>query len=243
MEKLLVVEDEQSVRMQIKAALEEKGSVAAAAGRREAIKQFLQYFPKVVVLGLDLLPDGQGLSEGLRCLEWMVRMQPSVKVIVLAPAQAKEQAYRALADGAYDFHMKPVVPEELAAIVGRALHLCEVEEQSRQLMEALERATAGGEGGVQAEGGEGLLASPRPHQSDGPLHRPLTRSGTGQRTLKEARDALEKNMVAEAIDSCGGNVSRASEVLGVSRPALYDLMKKYGFRFGRTGCRREVSVR
>lgn len=52
--------------------------------------------------------------------------------------------------------------------------------------------------------------------------------GGGQMTLREARDQVERYMVHEAISTCGGNMSKAAEVLGVSRPALYDLVKKYG---------------
>lgn len=52
--------------------------------------------------------------------------------------------------------------------------------------------------------------------------------GGGQMTLREARDRVERYMVHEALRTCGGNMSKAAEVLGVSRPALYDLVKKYG---------------
>jgi DNA-binding NtrC family response regulator len=47
-------------------------------------------------------------------------------------------------------------------------------------------------------------------------------------TLREARDRVERRMIAAAVDNCGGNVAKASELLGISRPALYDLMKKHG---------------
>lgn len=50
----------------------------------------------------------------------------------------------------------------------------------------------------------------------------------GQMTLREARDSVERYMVHDAIHACRGNMSKAAEVLGVSRPALYDLAKKYG---------------
>ncbi|WP_224981472.1 helix-turn-helix domain-containing protein [Geomonas agri] len=51
---------------------------------------------------------------------------------------------------------------------------------------------------------------------------------SGQMTLREARDRVERYMVHDAIEAAGGNMSKAAEVLGVSRPALYDLAKKYG---------------
>lgn len=50
----------------------------------------------------------------------------------------------------------------------------------------------------------------------------------GSLTLREVRDRVEKGMIAAAVDNCGGNMVKASEVLGISRPALYDLMKKHG---------------
>jgi DNA-binding NtrC family response regulator len=51
---------------------------------------------------------------------------------------------------------------------------------------------------------------------------------SGSLTLREVRDRVEKGMIAAAVDNCGGNMVKASELLGISRPALYDLMKKHG---------------
>jgi two-component system, NtrC family, response regulator len=45
--------------------------------------------------------------------------------------------------------------------------------------------------------------------------------------LREARDKVEREMIASAIDRQNGNVVKAAEELGVSRPTLYDLMKKH----------------
>jgi two-component system NtrC family response regulator len=46
-------------------------------------------------------------------------------------------------------------------------------------------------------------------------------------TLKEARKQLEMDIISRAIEKHGGNIKRASEELGVSRPTLYDLIDKY----------------
>jgi DNA-binding NtrC family response regulator len=47
--------------------------------------------------------------------------------------------------------------------------------------------------------------------------------------LKEARSVVEKGLLAEALEASQGNIMKAAEVLGVSRPTLYDLMKKHNF--------------
>lgn len=47
-------------------------------------------------------------------------------------------------------------------------------------------------------------------------------------TLRAARERLEKEMIASSLDRNDGNIVRTADELGVSRPTLYDLMKKYG---------------
>lgn len=46
-------------------------------------------------------------------------------------------------------------------------------------------------------------------------------------TLKDARETVEREMVIAAIENQKHNMAKASEVLGISRPTLYDLVKKY----------------
>lgn len=247
MEKLMVVVEEREVRNLLKTVLGDAYAIIEAPDRAGAVQLFLHHFPKVVLLDLGLAPDSGGSSEGLRCLEWIIGMRPSTKVVLLASAPRREDAWRALERGAYDFHPKPVLPEELQVIVRHAFHLCDVEEQSRQLKEALERAAAGesiaGQGDalqrlfpprqvVHLLGGEAVVQRRMPvpgaGEAEGALAYRQGRAQEGALTLKEARDRVEKRMVSDAIGHCGGNMTKASELLGVSRPALYDLIKKYG---------------
>jgi two-component system, NtrC family, response regulator len=50
------------------------------------------------------------------------------------------------------------------------------------------------------------------------------------KTLRDARDEAEKQAVQHAIGVSEGNIARAADLLGISRPTLYDLMKRFGFR-------------
>ena len=55
-------------------------------------------------------------------------------------------------------------------------------------------------------------------------------SGAAPLNLKEARSRAEKQAIQQALKIAGGVVSRAAELLGVSRPTLYDLVAKYGIQ-------------
>ena len=48
--------------------------------------------------------------------------------------------------------------------------------------------------------------------------------------LREVRARAEKETVRQAMMIADGNVSRAAELLGVTRPTLYDLMERYAIR-------------
>jgi two-component system NtrC family response regulator len=46
-------------------------------------------------------------------------------------------------------------------------------------------------------------------------------------TLKEARKRLEIDLITSVVERHNGNIKKASEELGISRPTLYDLIDKY----------------
>ena len=47
---------------------------------------------------------------------------------------------------------------------------------------------------------------------------------------KEAREALETELIHAALQKNQGKISRAAIDLGVSRPTLYELMEKLGIK-------------
>ena len=48
--------------------------------------------------------------------------------------------------------------------------------------------------------------------------------------LRHVRDGAEKRAVTRALGIANGNLSKAAEVLGISRPTLYELLDKFGLR-------------
>jgi two-component system NtrC family response regulator len=52
----------------------------------------------------------------------------------------------------------------------------------------------------------------------------------GALNLRQVRDEAEKTAVLRVLGRVNGNLSKAAELLGVSRPTLYDLMHRFGLK-------------
>lgn len=48
--------------------------------------------------------------------------------------------------------------------------------------------------------------------------------------LRQVREIAERDAVNKAINRVNGNIARAAEVLGVSRPTLYDMLNRFGIQ-------------
>ncbi|MCZ8337316.1 MAG: PEP-CTERM-box response regulator transcription factor [Burkholderiaceae bacterium] len=48
--------------------------------------------------------------------------------------------------------------------------------------------------------------------------------------LREVRDEAERQAVIKAMARCDGSIAKAADLLGISRPTLYDLLNRFGLR-------------
>ena len=46
-------------------------------------------------------------------------------------------------------------------------------------------------------------------------------------SLREVRHTIEKQKLIEAMRHCNNNISKVARILGISRPSVYSLKKKY----------------
>ena len=133
--KLLIVEDDLGLQKQLKWSYEEF-NVLCAATREEAMTLLRSEEPDVVTLDLGLPPDPDGVSEGFKALDDMLKLKPDTKIIVASGHGARESAMRAISAGAWDFYQKPVDIDELHLIVRRAFHVRDLELQNMKAQSA-----------------------------------------------------------------------------------------------------------
>ena len=51
-----------------------------------------------------------------------------------------------------------------------------------------------------------------------------------QLNLRQVRDEAEKQAVLRALGRVNGNLSKAADLLGISRPTLYELIHRFGLK-------------
>jgi two-component system, NtrC family, response regulator len=134
---LLIVDDDEDIRSQLKWALSDEYELLLAGDRPGALARFTEHQPPVVVLDLGLPPRPADPDEGLATLADLLAANPRAKVVIATGQGEKHNALNAIGDGAYDFLCKPVELEELKVILRRAFHVARLEQEHRQLQETL----------------------------------------------------------------------------------------------------------
>jgi two-component system, NtrC family, response regulator len=141
---LLIVDDDEEIRTQMKWALTRDYEVLQAGDRIAAIEQFRSAKPAVVLLDLGLPPRPTTPEEGLATLTELLAHDPQAKVVIISGQGEKTNALRAVGAGAYDFLGKPVEMEELKLLLKRCFHVALLEREYREMQQKLEADTFDG---------------------------------------------------------------------------------------------------
>lgn len=129
---LLIVEDDTGLQSQLRWHFDQYETVVAD-NRQDAIAALRLHEAPVIIQDLGLPPDEDGVDEGFKCIQDILRIAPNSKIIVMTGKTDRDNALRAVAMGAYDFYQKPVDPNTLDLIVQRAFHIFDLEDYNRRL--------------------------------------------------------------------------------------------------------------
>ena len=113
--KILVVDDERSIRRFLSASLGNRYTILEAANGGEAIQSAALNHPDLILLDLGL-PDLDGIEVTRRFREWT-----DVPIIVISVRDAEQDKVAALDAGADDYLTKPFGANELLARIRVAL--------------------------------------------------------------------------------------------------------------------------
>lgn len=134
---LLIVDDDEDIRTQMKWALASEYEVVTAEDQSGAISAYSSERPSVTLLDLALPPRPNDPEEGLATLSALLASNPLTKVIVVSGQSDKENAVRAVGGGAYDFVTKPVDMDQLRHVLERAMYIAELEREYRAMQESV----------------------------------------------------------------------------------------------------------
>jgi two-component system, NtrC family, response regulator len=189
--KLLLVDDDEEIRSQLKWALAQDYEVLEAEDRASALRVFQEAHPRVVLLDLGLPPHTGTPEEGMGVLEEIVSADRLVKVIIASGQSDKANALQAIGRGAYDFLGKPIDVNELKVILKRVFHVAELEHEYQQIRQQFG-----------ADGFEGMIGSSAPMQEVFTAIRKVATTDAPVLILGES--GTGKEMAAQAIHRCSG---------------------------------------
>jgi two-component system NtrC family response regulator len=145
---ILIVDDDEEIRSQLRWALSQEFDVLEAEDRTSALAVFSEKKPEVVLVDLGLPPHPGTPEEGFALIHELTSNNAATRVVVISGQGEKENALRAIGEGAYDFFCKPVDVDELKTIIGRAFHVGRLEREYQAMQRQYE-----------SQGFEGMLGN------------------------------------------------------------------------------------
>ncbi|HMH04250.1 MAG TPA: PEP-CTERM-box response regulator transcription factor [Candidatus Udaeobacter sp.] len=187
--KILIVDDDEAIRTQMKWALSEHYEVHFAEDRKAAGEGFEVNSPAVTLLDLGLPPRPNESDEGLAVLSDILAIDNTAKVIIISGQGEKQNAIEAVGAGAYDFLCKPVEMDELRLLIRRCIHVVELEKEYHKLQQS-----------QRSDVFEDMLGSSPQMQAVFDLIRKV--AGTNAPVLLLGESGTGKEMAAAAIHRC-----------------------------------------
>jgi two-component system, NtrC family, response regulator len=176
---LLIVDDDDEIRTQMKWALNADYEIVLAEDRPTGLEAFRAHKPAVALLDLGLPPRPGDTEEGFALLSEILTADKLVKAIVITGQNEREHALRAISSGAYDFLCKPVNMDELKIMLHRCFYVAQLERENREMQQALGETTFEGMLGTSPKTQEMFSAIRKVAATEAPVLL-LGESGTGK---------------------------------------------------------------
>jgi len=200
-EKILVVDDEESIRFTFNVFLSEAGyAVTGAAGYDEAVS--LMQETDFDLMYVDIVLEGRS---GIELLKTVREARPSVPVIIITGVPSVETAAESLRDGALDYVIKPIRQHTLIRSASVALKhkaVTDEKEKCRLNFEAIFRSVKDG------------IVTVDPSMAVVEINEAATR------ICNIARDAAIGKSVQVLADRCRGKCIEALDEIFKSRQTL-----------------------
>ncbi|HXZ44338.1 MAG TPA: response regulator, partial [archaeon] len=132
-EKILVIDDDESLRRVLEYNLAQEGyAVLSAASGEQGLELLKKEGADVVVT--DVRMPGM---DGLQVLEGVRKVDPNIQVVILTAFGTIEMAVEAMKAGAFHYISKPFNRDELKLTLKKALQLKELERENVTLRQEL----------------------------------------------------------------------------------------------------------
>ena len=133
--KILIVDDEINLLESLGDLLKKKGFfVGTAKNGPEALERFKEHFFDIAIVDLKMPKMGGG-----KLLEIIKERYPQTVVIILTGYGTIRSAVTAMQKGAYDYLIKPCMPDEVLRIISKITEEQKLREENRFLRQELER--------------------------------------------------------------------------------------------------------
>ena len=135
MARILIVDDEPSMRRVLSAVLVAAEHTTLEAGDLATARQLLSTEPVDVLLTDQKLPDGDGLT----LLDAVAGADATIPVVVITAYASVDLAVEAMRRGAFDFLPKPFQPENVLSVVQKACERRSLQRENERLRDEVRR--------------------------------------------------------------------------------------------------------
>ena len=198
--RILIVDDEFSVRDSLMAWFQDEGyTVAAAASGKEALAKLTENQWDIFFLDLKM----PGMS-GLELQKKIKEIHPDSTIIIITAYASVESAVEAMQNGAYDYLSKPFDPDYLALLVRNVIERKKLKEETASLKKTIEGVYSAKEIIGQSTGVKKLMEDIRAVANVDSTVLIRGESGTGKELVARAIHANSKRRYAPIVTiNCG----------------------------------------